>query len=91
MFGPPSSLLIQSFTQREANDMWNLERLEFLGDSFLKIAVTRHIYEEHPKYSAGKLTKARTDFIRNSNLMKIANLKTLNNRIIRLPSLGMSS
>ena len=49
-----SSLLIQSLTQKEANDLWNLERMEFLGDSFLKIGVTRSIYDDFPQQTAGQ-------------------------------------
>ena len=61
--------------------------MEFLGDSFLKIATTRHIYEENPDAGAGGLTRIRGALIRNSNLLKLAELKCSNGSEIKLPSL----
>ena len=38
---------------------WN-ERLEFLGDSVLQLAVTRMLYVEFPEWDEGRLTRARS-------------------------------
>ena len=48
--------------------------MEFLGDSFLKIGVTRSIYDSRPKETAGQLSRSRTSFVRNSNLVKLQEL-----------------
>ena len=86
--GPPPSLIVQSLTQKSANNLWDLERLEFLGDSFLKIAVTRSIYDKYGEQTSGQLTRTRTSLIRNSNLLKLKDLSTSDGKkILRLPSL----
>ena len=44
------------------------ERLEFLGDSVLGLLVARYLFEKHPSFSEGDLTKAKAGLV---------NLKTL--------------
>jgi ribonuclease-3 len=44
------------------------ERLEFLGDSVLGLLVARYLFEQHPSFSEGDLTKAKAALV---------NLKTL--------------
>ncbi len=48
----------------------SLERLEFLGDSVLKMMVTRRLYEEFP-YDEGRLTDLRCVVISNSRLAQV--------------------
>lgn len=58
--GVPPSLLMQALTTSSANDGINLERLETIGDSFLKLSVTNYLYHKHPDQHEGKLSYARS-------------------------------
>ena len=42
----------------------NLERLETIGDSFLKYSVTDYLYHMHPAQHEGKLSFARSKEVR---------------------------
>ena len=42
------------------------ERLEFLGDSVLELAVAHVLYERHPDYPEGALAKARANIVSRS-------------------------
>lgn len=48
------------------------ERLEFLGDAVLKMAVTDYLYEKYPESHEGELTKIRSIVISDEILYKIA-------------------
>ena len=39
------------------------ERLEFLGDSVLELAVAGALYEAHPDFSEGRLAKIRSHVV----------------------------
>jgi ribonuclease-3 len=39
------------------------ERLEFLGDSVLELAVARALYDAHPEFSEGRLAKIRSHVV----------------------------
>ena len=47
------------------------ERLEFLGDSILGSVVARWLYEHHPAWSKGELTKTRSQLVSQSGLVKV--------------------
>jgi endoribonuclease Dicer len=53
--GVPPALLLQALTTASASDGINLERLETIGDSFLKLAVTNFLYSEYALQHEGKL------------------------------------
>ncbi len=62
-------LLAQAFCHRSfLNEnpqlkMENNERLEFLGDAVLELAVTEFLYKNHPKKSEGELTNWRAALV----------------------------
>lgn len=60
IYGVPPSLLLQALTTSSATDGINLERLETIGDSFLKLSVTNYLYNCHPDQHEGKLSFARS-------------------------------
>ena len=68
----PLFKLLEATTCANSNDDFDLERLEMLGDSFLKMAVSIHIYWHKNHKDEGKLTKYRTRQISNKNLFKLA-------------------
>lgn len=64
--------LLEAVTCASSSDEFNLERLEMLGDSFLKMAVSIYVYWHENHKDEGKLTKYRTRQISNKNLFNLA-------------------
>jgi ribonuclease-3 len=62
-------LLVKAFTHRSFLnenrnvDMEHNERLEFLGDAVLELAVTAFLYEKYPKRNEGELTSFRAALV----------------------------
>ena len=48
------------------------QRLEFLGDSVLQLAVSRHLFLKYPQVKEGKLTFARAKLVREETLYQAA-------------------
>lgn len=69
--------LLEALTCASSADEFDLERLEMLGDSFLKMAVTISAYQHKKSKDEGKLTKYRTSQISNKNLFNLAMKKSL--------------
>lgn len=69
--GPNPCRLLHALTMSSANDFFNLERLETMGDSMLKFAVTTHLYAEFAKAHEGKLSQLRSQQVSNVNLHRL--------------------
>ncbi|PFX27173.1 Endoribonuclease Dicer [Stylophora pistillata] len=74
---PNSSLVLQAVTTTHSGDAFNLERLEMLGDSFLKLAVSLHLFCTYSDKDEGKLTRRKTNQISNLALYRAATKKSL--------------
>jgi len=48
------------------------ERLEFLGDAVLQLAVTRHLYDEYPDLAEGEMAKVRAAVVNQKALARVA-------------------
>ena len=48
------------------------ERLEFLGDSALGLAITLELYKRYPDLAEGELTKLRSSLVRRMTLARVA-------------------
>lgn len=48
------------------------QRLEFLGDAVLELAISRYLYFELPDVNEGRLTRLRAELVREESLHKIA-------------------
>ena len=79
---PDNSILLRSLTTRSANDSVNLERLETLGDSFLKLLTTIDLFCSRSSDHEGKLTTARKRRISNFNLCFLAKKKGLPGKLL---------
>jgi len=66
-----AALLRQAFTHRSAGSPHN-ERLEFLGDALLNLAIAEQLYARWPKADEGAMTRARAELVRESTLAGIA-------------------
>lgn len=72
------SLLLQALRHRSyANEQGmpsieSNERLEFLGDSVVELAVTHVLFEDFPEYPEGELTKMRSPLVKGAALAEAA-------------------
>jgi endoribonuclease Dicer len=75
--GPGPSVILQALTMSNASDGINLERLETVGDSFLKYSITAYLYCTHLSMHEGKLSFLRSTEISNANLYRLGKSKNL--------------
>ncbi|KAK5830167.1 dicer-like protein 4 isoform X1 [Gossypium arboreum] len=69
--------VLEALTTEKCQERFSLERLESLGDSFLKFAVARHLFLLHDALDEGELTRRRSNVVNNSNLFKLATRRNL--------------
>nr|AQX45495.1 Dicer-2 [Artemia franciscana] len=69
--GPSPGLLLWATTSLKANDAFSLERLELVGDSFLKYCASVHLFFKYPDMDEGRLTQCRSVRISNNFLYQI--------------------
>ena len=75
--GPSPSLILQALTMSNSNDAINLERLETIGDSFLKYAITTFLFCQYPNIHEGKLSHLRSKVVSNLNLYMLGQARGL--------------
>jgi len=72
------SFLIQAlahstFTyESQQKEIFDNQRLEFLGDSILGMVVAEYLYIKYPNFSEGELTRRRSLFVNKNNLARKA-------------------
>jgi ribonuclease-3 len=82
------NLLKESLTHRSylnENPSWNLphnERLEFLGDAVLELAVTEGLFNQYPQYPEGQLTSLRAALVNYQAVATVARDLNLENFIL---------
>lgn len=64
--------VLEALTTENCHESFSLERLEVLGDAFLKFAVGRHLFLLHDAFDEGQLTRKRSNAVNNSNLYMVA-------------------
>ncbi|KAE8573160.1 Putative dicer-1 [Halyomorpha halys] len=80
--GPSPSILLQALTMSNANDGINLERLETIGDSFLKYAITTYLYCTNENIHEGKLSHLRSKQVSNLKLYRLGQKKVFGESMI---------
>ncbi|GFR13484.1 endoribonuclease Dicer [Trichonephila clavata] len=75
--GPSPSLILQALTSKSTGDEFDLERLEIIGDSFLKYAMSVKVYIKYFNFDEGRLTRLRSGVIQNLHLYQQAKKKNL--------------
>ncbi|KAH9653048.1 Endoribonuclease Dicer [Citrus sinensis] len=70
-FHIPSSLILEALTTLGCCESFSMERLELLGDSVLKYAVSCHLFLTYPKKHEGQLSARRSWAVCNSTLHKL--------------------
>ena len=79
------NLLKQAFVHRSylnenpAFELGHNERLEFLGDAVLELAVTEYLYKNYPDLAEGEMTNLRAALVNTQMLAKIAERLNFNN------------
>ncbi|OWZ84195.1 ribonuclease III [Natranaerobius trueperi] len=71
------SLLLQavthtSYAHEQRKSVIHNERLEFLGDAVLELAISEALYKKHSELPEGELTKIRAELVCEPSLVKIA-------------------
>ena len=57
------------------------ERLEFLGDSVLELAIARELYERYPDFTEGRLAKIRSHVVSRASCAVVARQLQLGDRL----------
>lgn len=65
-------LLKQALTHRSFDPKASYERLEFLGDALLDLAIAEALFIKYPRHNEGKLTRLRATLVREETLVQIA-------------------
>lgn len=65
------ALLVTALTHRSFGANHN-ERLEFLGDAVLGLAISELLYAQLPDFSEGQLSRTRSNLVRQESLHRIA-------------------
>ncbi|KAF9130601.1 Dicer-like protein 1 [Mortierella sp. 14UC] len=78
-------LMLEALTATETSYAMNYQRLELLGDTFLKFIMTVDLFIRFPLLDEGRLTMKRTARISNSHLFKRATLFRLDRFLAKLP------
>lgn len=82
------NLLKEALTHRSylnENPAWGLpnnERLEFLGDAVLELAVTEELFNRYPDYNEGQLTALRAALVNYQILAAIGHFLVLENFVL---------
>ncbi|XP_023219961.1 endoribonuclease Dicer-like isoform X2 [Centruroides sculpturatus] len=79
--GPNPEEILAAFTLIRSQDYFNLERLEIIGDSFLKYSVSVNLYLKY-NLDEGKLTQLKALIVSNYNLYQLSKSKNLEKCII---------
>jgi ribonuclease III len=58
------------------------ERLEFLGDSVLELAIARALYDRYPEFTEGKLAKVRSHVVSRQSCSVVARQLGLGKRLL---------
>jgi ribonuclease-3 len=75
------ALLHRSYTAEHPN-VQSYERLEFLGDAVLQLAITDYLFTEYPELAEGELAKVRAAVVNEATLAVLARRFGLGNALL---------
>ncbi|XP_068147219.1 endoribonuclease Dcr-2 [Drosophila tropicalis] len=67
------SEFLSALTTSGSSDVFDMERLELLGDSFLKMSATLYLSSMHTNWNEGVLTQIKSTLVSNRNLLYCMN------------------
>lgn len=79
------SLTHPSYLLNSRDQLKNNQRLEFLGDSVIQLALTEKLYEKFPNFREGKLTATRSGYARGDYMARIARQLQLGDFLLLKP------
>ncbi|XP_057825712.2 endoribonuclease Dicer homolog 3 isoform X2 [Cryptomeria japonica] len=68
----PASLIMEALTSRKCSECFSYERLELLGDSFLKFVISQHLFMKYENEDEGQLSARRAEAVCNKTLHRLA-------------------
>lgn len=74
---PEITSLLTASTTKNAHDGFNMERLETMGDSFLKMISCIYLFLEYASYHEGRLSYLKDQQVSNRNLYQLAKVKDI--------------
>jgi len=77
-----NALTHKSYLAERPDDLITNERLEFLGDAVLSLAITNNIYDKFPEMSEGDLAKLRANIVNSETLASVAKQMGLGEDIV---------
>jgi len=84
-FDDPSHLILalthRSFSSTNVDVDESNERMEFLGDSVLGLVIAHQLYQDHPEWREGELTKVKALLVNETTLSEIGKEIGLNEHI----------
>jgi ribonuclease-3 len=66
-----NALIHRSYVAEQSGTGHN-ERMEFLGDAVLQLAITEYLYQNHPGLSEGEMAKVRAGLVNRVELAEVA-------------------
>jgi ribonuclease-3 len=89
----PSERAATAFTHSSwASDRTeSYERLEFLGDSVLELAIAHELYDRYPEFSEGRLAKIRSHVVSRASCAVVARELDLGKRLAGQGELGLQA
>ncbi|XP_017078544.1 endoribonuclease Dicer [Drosophila eugracilis] len=60
---------LTAITSSASADVYDMERFEMLGDSFLKLSATLYLANKYPDWNEGTLTQVKSKLVSNRNLL----------------------
>lgn len=66
------NLAILALTHRSYNNIYNYERLEFLGDALLGVIIAESLFERFSEYDEGQLSRMRASLVKEASLALVA-------------------
>lgn len=75
---PEQYEFLYAITAAGAVDNFNMERVEVLGDSYLKFSISLYLMHKFPTWNEGNLSSVKGKIVSNQNLLYLAMLMELN-------------
>lgn len=76
------NLPILALMHRSYDKLYNYERLEFLGDALLGVVIAEDLVRRFPDYDEGRLTRMRSNLVREATLVIVAKQLKLSDFLI---------
>lgn len=63
--------IVRALTLKRVNDLWSMEQMETVGDSYLKMSTALYLYFAHTDHNEHKLQQLKDAVVCNENLFKL--------------------